>query len=886
MEKNQIGPYQILEVIGKGGMGEVLRAFDPVCQRDVAIKQIRKDIKQHKNLTKRFLSEAQITAQLTHPGIVSVYSIHQSDDALYYVMPYIKGENLKQILKSAHLGMREASIASLLPIFRTVCQTLSYAHSKGVIHRDVKPENILVGEFGEVIILDWGIAKRIEEPDIEIDIEVEEELTQPGKMIGTVAYMAPERADGAPSTLASDLYALGVILYQILTLHFPFKRGSVKEFRKTHHLEKLIDPEEVAPYREVPPRLSRMVKRALHPNPNERYASVEELLLDLNNHMEGLSEWFVQTELDIHNKRHWLFQENVLISQYVALTQVTEEADWVSIMVSKAAFSENTRLETRLCLKEGCGGVGILLSVPEKEMRETPMEGYCLWIDQNFCKLFRNTVEVLHLPELMLKPGTWHSLTIERVGNHLHFYLDGESRATYVSYRPLFGSHVGFVARDEAFEMDALRISVGSQDLQVSCLSIPDAFLASRDYKRALAEYRRIGQSFPGHKEGREALFRAGITLLEQARSKKRNQKYFGLALEEFSKLHKTPGAPLEYLGKALVYEALGEREEEIKCLELGFRRYNKHPLVGALREQISFRMHEASQVDRRSAYQLILIVLRLLPDIMEKPDTKRLFSYLVKHWENLPFINSPIDLDSLPNDIAPFAIPIAFWLAAPYTLAEVAQKCDDSSYGDLIFCLYELGSYGLAEKLLAAKEFEGKEEFIKKDSFRMLSYTMRQAIKNDEEEKVFALAKLQGNLSVEEQIEIDAYRIWALLKEDRWAEAGALFDHYTIELLAQETTPLYPLYGCYLQITEGEEIALLFFQGVIDTPFPRSWALLGHQLTNNILDNPVWFSTSFLWERRQLYQQLTLYYTCAENAELEAYYKELERKEYIYVAE
>ena len=886
MEKNQIGPYQIIEVIGKGGMGEVLRAFDPVCKREVAIKQIRKDIKQSRTLVDRFLNEAQITAQLTHPGIVSVYSIHQEEDALYYVMPYIRGENLKQIFKAAHAGERELSIPSLLPIFRTVCQTLSYAHSKGVIHRDVKPENILVGEFGEVIILDWGIAKRLEEPDLEVDMEGEEGLTQPGKMIGTVAYMAPERAEGAPSSVASDLYALGVILYQILTLHFPFKRNSLKEFRKKHHLEKLLDPEEVAPYREVPPRLSRMVKRALDPNPDNRYSSVEELLLDLNGHMEGLSEWFVTTALDIKNKRHWQFQENVLISQYVALTRVTEEAAWVSIMISKAAFAENTRLQTRLCLKADCKGIGILLAAPEKEMRETPMEGYCLWITPDFCKLFRNTVEVLHMPELKLKTDLWHHLCIERIGNYFHFYLDDEKRATYVSYRPLFGSHVGFVAQDELFQIDDLTISVGSQDLQISCLSVPDAFLASRDYKKALAEYRRIGQSFPGHQEGREALFRAGITLLEQARAKKKNPKYFAQALEEFSKLHKTPGAPLEYLGKALVYEALQDSTEEIKCLELGLRRYNKHPLVGALREQISFRMHEASQVDRRSAYQLILIALRLLPDVISKPDTKRLFNYLVKHWEPLAFINNPIDLDSLPNEIAPFAVPLAFWLAAPYTLAEIAQTCDDVSYGDLIFCLFELGSYGLAEKLLNAKEFEGKEEFFERKSFRMLTYEMRQAIKNDEEEKVYALASFKSDFSKEEQIQIDAYHIWALLKEDRSQEAAEIFDLYAVEMLSQESTPLYPLFGCYLQITEGEEIAQIFFQGVIDTPFPRSWALLGHQLTNNILDNPSWFSTSFLWEKRQLYQQLTLYYTCADNPELEAYYRKLEREEYIYVAE
>ncbi|MCP5469221.1 MAG: protein kinase [Chlamydiales bacterium] len=896
MEKDQvekIGRYQILGAIGKGGMGEVLRAYDPVCEREVAIKRIRKDIKHHSNLTKRFLREAKITAQLTHPGIVSIYSIHQEEDALYYVMPHIHGETLKQILKSAHQGKSEAPIVSLLPIFRTLCQTISYVHSKGIVHRDIKPENILVGEFGEVIILDWGIAMHLTDDEDEMEIIGEEGLTSPGKMVGTVAYMPPERAHGGKVNFSLDIYALGVMLYQILTLHFPFKRASVKEFRKTSHLEKLLDPEEIAPYREVPPRLSRIVKRTLDPNPDERYTSVEELLDDLNSHMEGTSEWFESATLDIHNKKDWLFQENVLISQYVALTRTTEEAAWVSIMVSKNTFPDNVRIETRFRLEEESGGIGFLLSVPEMEMRETPMEGYCLWMSGSFSKFFRSTVEVMHLPDLALKEGVWHTLRIERSGSTLHFTIDAQLRFTYVSYLPLFGSHVGFVSRDEKFSVDPFTISVGSQELHVSCLSVPDAFLASKDYKRALAEYRRIGASFPGHREGREALFRAGITLLEKAKTAKKGEKLYATALEEFSKLRKTP---LEYLGKSLVYKALRDHTEEIKCLELGLRRYNKHPLVDSLREQICYRMHEASQVDRRSAYQLILIALRLLPEVISKPDTVCLLSYLVKHWEQLPFIDTPIDLKSLTEEIAPFAVPLAFWLATPYTLLELVPKCSDSSLSDLIFCLFEIGSYGLAEKLLQEKQFEGKEHFTPlltgeatyETPLRILCYLMRQAIKNDEEEKVYALAKFVEStpLSKEERIRIDACCIWALLKEGRWAEAGALFDNYPIEMLAQESTELYPLYGCWLYETEGEEIALLFFQGVIDTPFPRTWALLGHELTNNILDNPSWFSTSFLWERRLLYQQLTLYYTIAENPELEAYYRELEKKEYIYVAE
>lgn len=893
MEKDQIqsiGRYRILDLIGKGGMGEVWLAYDPICEREVAIKKIRKDIDQHAALTKRFLREAKITAKLTHPGIVSIYSIHQEEDALYYVMPYIRGETLKQILKSASLGKKEATIATLLPIFRTICQTVSYVHSKGIIHRDLKPENILVGEFGEVIILDWGIAKHLSEEEPQIDIEMEEGLTRPGRMVGTVSYMAPERALGKPANLSTDIYALGIMLYQILTLHFPFKRGSLKEFCKTMHLEKLIDPEEIAPYREVPMRLSRTVKKLLDPDPAARFATVEELLEDLNSHMQGSSEWFISKHLDIKNKRHWLFQENVLISQYVALTRITEEAAWVGIMVSKASFPENIRLETKICLHKGCGGIGFLLAVPEAEMRETPMEGYCFWLSSSFCKLFRNTIEVMHLPDIAPTEEVWHTLMIEKSGNHLHFALDGKRRFTYVSYIPLFGSHIGFVSRDENFALDEMQISVGSQELQVSCLSIPDAFLASKDYKRALAEYRRIGDSFPGHMEGREALFRAGITLLEQAKTSKKSEKLYAKALEEFSKLHKTPGAPLEYLGKSLVYKDLRDSEEEIKCLELGLRRYIKHPLVEALREQIFYRMHEASQVNRRSAYRLILIALRLLPEVMTKPDTECLFSYLVNNWEPLPFIETPIDLTALKGDITPFAIPLAFWLAAPYTLLELESKCDENTLPDLIFAFLELGSYSAAERLFKERAFENKEflaplfsgtEVTEETPFRVISYLMQQALQHDQEELVYELAQKKSVLSREEKIRRDAFCIWALLKEGRWSEAGQIFDCYSLELLAQESTALYPLYGCWLYETEGEEIAHIFFQGVIDTPFPRTWALLGHQIANNILDNPSWCSTSFLWERRCLYQQLTLYYTIADNPEMESYFRDLEKREY-----
>jgi eukaryotic-like serine/threonine-protein kinase len=950
MEKSTIGRYTIIQTIGKGGMGEVLLANDPVCERQVAVKRIRPDLTKHTPLKNRFLREAKITAQLTHPGIIAIYSIHQEEE-LYYTMPYIKGETLKQIIKNnLQKGRKvkfEGSIPSLLPIFKSVCQTVSYAHSKGILHRDIKPENILVGTFGEVIVFDWGLAQVISEPPSEIDIVPDEEsnpdLTTPGKLVGTVAFMAPERALGEPASIQTDIYALGVILYQILTLHLPFNRPSIKEFRKSYKHEKLLDPEEVAPYRDVPPRLSRMVKKCLEVDPKKRYQNTEQLIHDLMGHMEGRSEWFESARLNVNRKSDWEFQENVLVSKHIAITRgATEAAEWVSVMVSKSSFAENTRLQTRVFIGETGSGIGFLLSVPEIAERDNPIDGYCLWIGSELmpgAHLFRNTVQVMQLPELFLKRNTWHTLTIEKIDNNIHFSLDEIHRLTYLSYLPLFGTHVGILARDADFQMDEIMVSVGSQNLQVSCLSIPDAFLSSKDYKRALAEYRRIGYSFPGHAEGREALFRAGITLLEQAKTSKREKlsdEFYTLSLEEFAKLHNTAGAPLEYLGKALVYQSLRDYSEEIKCLELGVRRYHHHPLVNALKEQLIYRMHEAAQTNRRAAYQLILIALRLLPEVVQSGDFKRLIKHLAKNWEPLPFLESPIDPSLLGtekiNEIR-FAIPLAFWLGAPYILLEIyyelikIKPLDLAALGDILYALFELGSYGLAHKLMREAEsfkahlpppesielremiellepiylchtqsldqaithfFSKKKEEIGIREFRTIGYLLQYALRTSQESQVHRIAEhiTSKILPREDRVFLDACRIWAYLKNNDTQSAADIFDTYPFELLNQESTLLHPLYGCYIYLTEGEEIALIHFAGVMDTPFPRSWALLGHELTTKITDSPAWYSTSFLWERRRLYSQLSLYYHCLQNPELENYYRYLEREEYIYVPE
>lgn len=942
MVKFSIGPYQVMQSIGKGGMGEVFLAYDTTCGRRLALKQIRPDLIEHKQLHNRFLKEARITSQLTHPAIIPIYAIHSESELIYYTMPYVEGKTLKQILKSARIKEKKGkkvdhlaeSIPALIRIFLSICQAVAYAHSKSVLHRDLKPENIIVGQYGQIVILDWGLAKLIKNGDEkttnkDLDALEEEEdenplhhLTHVGKVVGTISYMAPERALGHPANFQTDIYSLGVILYQLLTLMHPFHRESLKDFRQHMHLEKVIDPTEVAPYRDVPRSLSRVVMKCLAPNPENRYKSVDELIHDLENYIEGRSEWFQIAELDINNKSDWEFQENVLIAEHVALAREMESSDWVCLMISKASFQNNLKLEATIKIGEAGHGLGFLLSIPEAAERTHLNDGYCLWLGTDInktTKLLRSTVEVMQTPEIFLNRNEWYHIRIEKVENNIYFYLNNTLQFTYISHLPLAGTHIGLISRDADFTLKDFQVFIGSQNVTVNCLAVPDAFLAHKDYNVALTEYRRIGYSFPGRAEGREAMFRAGITLLEQAKDtddKEKKTALFDFALEEFNKLQNTPGAPLEYLGKALVYEALGDYEEEAKCFELAYRRYPKHPLLPMLQEQIVYRMHDSSRHHRQATFHFILLTLRYLKEEAANANTKKLLTSLDRHWEPLFFIENDPDYALIPelgNLI--YSLKLAFWLARPYVLAEIIdellkmKKPHPITVANAIYCLVEIGNWELAEeKLKEVIQHNANNPPISIDSIketleitslplekaietflalpsetshsreRLLFFLMEKALDTQNSmwvHNLFQHAQKTG-LSHDAQIEANGYEIWALLLDKNIAKSGELLHQYPIELLSQETTILHFLYGCWLYLTEGKEIAYIHFAGIFESAYPRSWSLFSYYIKANVTDDLAWTSKLFLWEKRQLFRQLSLFYHCVGDIEKSRYYQHL----------
>ena len=222
------GRYKIGELIGEGGMAIVQEAEDTHLGRRVAIKTMRKEVAASPENCRRFVQEARIMAELAHPGTVPVHDagVLESGER-FYAMERVHGRTLSQILDSRNpLDLHDhGALLGLVDIFERVCQTLAYAHKRGIIHRDIKPANIMVDDFGALSVMDWGIAKRITR-----DKEQHPDHTRADVVIGTPGYMSPEQTRSlAGATEQTDVFALGVILYEILTFKLAFMGPSVAE---------------------------------------------------------------------------------------------------------------------------------------------------------------------------------------------------------------------------------------------------------------------------------------------------------------------------------------------------------------------------------------------------------------------------------------------------------------------------------------------------------------------------------------------------------------------------------------------------------------------------------------------------------------------------------
>ena len=384
----RIGKYEVIDVLGRGGMGLVYRAFDRQLNREVAIKTLTEGFAGDEEMLKRFYQEAAKTGALRHPNIVTVYDLGEQDGFPYIVMEYLSGDPLDRLIQSG----KSQTLAYKLKILEQVCHALGYAHRNDVIHRDVKPANVIVQSDGTVKLLDFGIARQE---------KAESRLTRTGSVIGTLQYMAPERLRNAAFDGRSDIFSVGVMMFQLLTGQLPFtgdyaivhKILTEKHPSLSQHLEK------------YPPALDGIIDHALAKSPDDRYSTADEMAADIGSveqelRKEQVAEWIVKAERLVQ-KEEFTTARDVLLevlkvdSQHTAARQmivqvrqslsIKARAEQIRQLKAQAEeASADKRYDSAIhCLEAACGLdpssselTDLLESIRQKKRRRELIDRY------------------------------------------------------------------------------------------------------------------------------------------------------------------------------------------------------------------------------------------------------------------------------------------------------------------------------------------------------------------------------------------------------------------------------------------------------------------------------------------------------------------------------
>jgi serine/threonine protein kinase/tetratricopeptide (TPR) repeat protein len=260
------GKYEIIEELGKGGMGRVYRAYDKKIEDEVALKLIKPEIAADGNTIERFRNELRLARKIGHRNVCKMYDLNEEEGTYYITMEYVSGEDLKNMIRMTG----QLSVETAVNIGKQICEGLAEAHHLGVIHRDLKPQNIMIDKRGNVRIMDFGIARSVKARGI----------TGTGMMIGTPEYMSPEQAEGYDVDQRSDIYSLGIILYEMVTGKVPFKGETPLSVVMKHKSESPRSPKEINA--QISQGLSRLILKCMEKNKEERYQNVEELLSELD----------------------------------------------------------------------------------------------------------------------------------------------------------------------------------------------------------------------------------------------------------------------------------------------------------------------------------------------------------------------------------------------------------------------------------------------------------------------------------------------------------------------------------------------------------------------------------------------------------------------------
>ena len=328
--------YQIIKSIGEGGMANVYLAYDTILDRDVAVKVLRGDLSNDEKFVRRFQREALNASSLSHPNIVEVYDVGDDNGQYYIVMEYIEGKNLKDLIKKRG----KLTVTEVVDIMSQIADGLSVAHDSYIIHRDIKPQNIMILENGLVKITDFGIAMAMNAT----------QLTQTNSVMGSVHYLPPEQASGKGSTLKSDIYSMGILMYELLTGTLPYRGDNAVEIALKHLKEPLPSIREVLP--DIPQSVENIILKSAAKNPKNRYNDAREMFEDLSTCLDEsrLNEpryEYQYPELDGDNKKFTKQVEQAITVEESETKKKNKDEEEVSV---KQVTDEEIKKENKLLI--------------------------------------------------------------------------------------------------------------------------------------------------------------------------------------------------------------------------------------------------------------------------------------------------------------------------------------------------------------------------------------------------------------------------------------------------------------------------------------------------------------------------------------------------------
>ena len=563
--------YDIISLLGYGGMGSVYLAYDRLLDREIALKllaQSADDATRAKN-SARFLSEAVLTGKLGHAGIIPIHRIGFDPTAgYYYTMRYVKGRSLASIIEllagKDPVVCSEFGLHRILTIFLRVCEAVGFAHQYGIIHRDIKPANIMVADFGEVLVLDWGLAKDIAattDEAIEMDpsdpisrrlweCRKKSELatqqflqndlkplpgnstailkkqqhstpaeskrnraTGAGQILGTPSYLSPEQGAGqADITATSDVYSLGVTLYELLTLHLPVDADNPEELVAKTILGDIVPIKRRPEALVIPNALCEIVTRALSLQPERRYENAKDMADEIALYLDGKAIW------------------KPVVDEKCLLQNPTDTWTAIKGNLPPAAGELCLDIGTRLrCRKFASGdfrcesefwvgqetkkwaiSVGISEVLPNGNI-ETRYEFRVGIEERPYIELLRNGVRVQRRFDVRLRPALKYRLKIEMEESHLTVWLENRRCLEYKEFFPQTGGAIEIGALHGSVYIGKFKLDSRGAPLNISFMALPDRFYRTGRYAEARELYRQFALSHPDRAEGLVALYKSGL---------------------------------------------------------------------------------------------------------------------------------------------------------------------------------------------------------------------------------------------------------------------------------------------------------------------------------------------------------------------------------------